>query len=220
MKTWAPVFVVLLSVSGASAAELPEVVFSRGALSLKRLPAVLLESTIARHLETGLTTSFVFTVDAGRIEGRPVKGEAQVRIRYDLWDERYLLERWEGQQDSPATVTLARSELLAWWRSLQLVVLPAARGLLAPPARAKVELLVLPFSRAEQRDAQDWLLRAFHSPDPPRQREPPGSGRPTPEGAPDRAPLRELYGAMLAASIGQRSLITYSWTVAVTAESP
>lgn len=218
MKTRALVLVVLLRVSGASAAELPEVVFSRGALSLRRLPAVLSESTVARHLDTGLTTSFVFTVDAGRIEGRPVKGEAQVRIRYDLWDERYLIERSDGQRDSPATVTLARTELLAWWRSLALVVLPAARGLRAPPARAKVELLVLPFSQAEQRDAQDWLLRSFRSPDLPRQ--PLGPGQPPLEAAPDRAPLHDFYGAMLAASIGQRSLITYSWTVAVSAESP
>jgi hypothetical protein len=218
MKTRALVLIVGLQVSGASAAELPEVVFSRGALSLRRLPAVLSESTVARHLDTGLTTSLVFAVDAGRVEGRPVKGEAQARIRYDLWDERYLFERRDGQRDSPATATLARGELLGWWRSLTLVVLPAARGLRAPPTRAKVELLVLPFSQAEQRDAQDWLLRSFRSPDLPRQ--PLGSGQPSPEGAPDRAPLRDLYGAMLAASIGQRSLITYSWTVAVSTESP
>jgi hypothetical protein len=153
-------------------------------------------------------------VDAGRIEGRPLKGEAQVRIRYDLWDERYVIERWDAQRDSPARMTLKRSELSAWWRSLTLVVHPAAIALRAPLARAKVELLVLPFSQAEQRDAQDWLLRSFRSSDRS------GSAEAASSGPVSDGPLRAFYGAMLAASIGQRSLITYSWTVAVTAESP
>ena len=110
--------------------------------------------------------------------------------------------------------TLTRAELPAWWRTLTLALQPGVTGLRAAPIRAKVELLVLPFSQAEQRDAQDWLLRSFRSPDSSGA-EPAGAGQSTSAG-----PLRAFYGAILAASIGQRSLITYSWTVPVTVESP
>jgi hypothetical protein len=217
MKRAALLFAAMLPAGAARPAEAPQVVSNGGGLSLRRLPNVLSEPTVAEHLDTGLTTSFVFTLDAGRIDGRPVKGEAQVRIRYDLWDEKYVLERRDRRPDSPAAVTIARGDLPSWWRSLALVVAPAAYGLRASPSRAKVELLVLPFSQAEQRDAQDWLLRSFRAPEPP-PRLPPSAGQLPPEAAADRAPLRELYGAMLAASIGQRSLITYSWTVVVITE--
>jgi hypothetical protein len=215
VRALAIILVLVLGAGSRSAAgEPPELVLKRGSLSLRRLPAVLAESRTARHLETGLTTGFVFTVDAGRIEDRPVKGEAQVRIRYDLWDERFVIERWDGRSDSPAGAKLTRAELAPWWRALTLVLHPARTDLRAAPVRAKVELLVLPFSQAEQRDAQDWLLRSFRS-SGPSGAEPAGAGQATSAG-----PLRAFYGAILAASIGQRSLITYSWTVAVTVESP
>jgi hypothetical protein len=220
MKCPALLLVALLSAGGGAEAERPQVLFSGGRLSLRTLPTVLSEEVVSKHLGTGLTTVFVFTVDAGRVLGRPVKGEAQVRIRYDLWDERYVTERWDARQDSPVAVTLARTELLSWWRSLTLLVHAAAPGLRAPPGKVKVELLVLPFSQAEQRDAQDWLLQSFRPPEVPIEPRRPNQGAtPAPE-VPigPREPIRELYGAMLAASIGQRSLITYSWTVAVTAE--
>lgn len=205
---------VLLLTTGVRsvAASPPELVWSRGSLSLRHLPEVLSERTVARHLGTGLTTRFVFTFHAG-LEGKTARGDAQVRVRYDLWDERYRVERWDGRPDSPAGATLTRDELLAWWRALGLVFYPLAAGLRAPPAQARVELLVLPFSQAEQRDAQDWLLRSFRSPGGSAQEESAGPGGSTASG-----PLRAFYGALLAASIGQRSLIKYSWTVAVTTE--
>lgn len=205
---------VLLLTTGARsvAASPPELVWSRGSLSLRRLPEVLSERTVARHLGTGLTTRFVFTFHAG-LGGTTASGNAQVRVRYDLWDERYRVERWDARPDSPAGATLTREELSAWWRSLGLVFCPLATGLRAPPAQAKVELLVLPFSQAEQRDAQDWLLRAFRAPEGSAQ-ESAGPGQSTSSG-----PLRAFYGALLAASIGQRSLIKYSWAVTVITES-
>ena len=80
---------------------------------------------------------------------------------------------------------------------------------------------MLPFSQAEQRDAQEWLLRSFRADSPPATPAPPvaipsraGGGR-----APATAPVREFYGAMLAASIGRRSLTSWSWTVPVGAEA-
>ncbi len=202
----------LLAATAARAAAAPppapEVVWDRGVLSLRRVPDVLSDRAVARHLGTGLTTRFAFTLNA-ELEGRKVGTAAQVHVRYDLWDERYLVERWDARGDSPAATTLRRDELPAWWRALALVFPPAAPRPGSPPARAKVELLVLPFSQAEQRDAQDWLLRAFRAPEA----SPQDSGDVA--GAAAGGPLRAFYGALLAASIRQRSLVTYTWTVDV-----
>ena len=207
MRTSALVALTVLTSRLAIAAE-PELVLRPVGLTLRHVPPVFSEEMVARHLDKGLTTTFVFSVDAGR--GLP-KGAAQIRIRYDLWDERYVVERWDARPDSPVTAVLAKPKLGDWWRALELVV--ASRLPSAPPARAKITMQVLPFSQAEQRDAQDWLLRSFQA------GETGGSqgGRSTSAGR-EPGPVRNLYGSMLASSIGQRSLITYAWTVAVTTE--
>lgn len=208
-----PAFVALMMLaSRLAAAGEPELVVRTAGLTLRHLPPVFSEEIVSRHLDTGLTTSFVFQVTAGR--GRALEGAAQVRIRYDLWDERYVIERWDARPGSPATATRARSGLGEWWRSLELVVTSGVPPLV-PPASARITLRVLPFSQAEQRDAQDWLLRSFQDPRDNPQPAPAG-GR---AAATESAPIRNIYGSMLAASIGQRSLIKYSWTVTVTTES-
>jgi len=181
----------------------PQLILQAGVLRLQSLPPTLLsEATIARHLGTGLTTSFLFNVDAGRA----LKAQAQVRARYDLWDERYLIERWDARPDAPSRAALAPAALQAWWRSLSLDFGRSSTGS-NPPTRATIELLVLPFSESEQRDAQDWLVRSLRKPEPV-------------GGSLSAGSLHGISAALLAASIGQRSLITYSWTVPITVESP
>ncbi len=206
-----PAFVALMILASrlAIAAE-PELIVRSVGLTLRHLPPVFSEEIVSRHLDTGLTTSFVFQVTAGR--GRALEGAAQIRIRYDLWDERYVIERWDARPGSPATAMRARSGLGEWWRTLELVVSPGVPSV--PPASAKITLRVLPFSQAEQRDAQDWLLRSFEA---PRRDLPSQAGGHA--AATESAPIRSIYGSMLAASIGQRSLIQYSWTVTLTTES-
>lgn len=190
-----------------SAEDRPTIAASPRGLAVARLPAVLGEPTVARHLDTGLTTIFVLAVE-GRA-GPKLAGAAHVTVRYDLWDEVYAVGGQDVQGVRPATSLPSRVALLDWWRELVLIVAPT--GPSPPlPREARVTLQVLPFSQAEQRDAQDWLLRSFQGPAGDAAGVPPLGSEPRP-----REPVRDFYGAMLASSIGRRSLITYSWTVPV-----
>lgn len=190
------------------AAEAPSLAWSPQGLSLARLPPILAEPAVARHLGTGLTTTLVLTVEVSG--SASFKGGAQASVRYDLWDEIYLVELVDAKGSAPSTLR-SRDELHKWWASLVLQVSPQGRP--AAVARARVTLHVLPFSQAEQQDAQEWLLRTLRAAEPP----PPSASRPgagEPPVAP-RAPVRDFYGAMLASSIGRRSLINYSWNVPI-----
>jgi hypothetical protein len=212
---------VLLTGSRAGAADAPTAAFAGGALALGHLPPVLVDEAVAPHLKTGLTTVFLFTVET---KGTPQqKGAAQVAVRYDLWDEVYRIELSPAPGGLAASTTSvaatdgASGALLGWWRAAAVRVAPAAGAWQPPLGRAKITLQVLPFSQAEQRDAQEWLLRSFRADSPP--------GRPAPttalppragaERTPAAAPVREFYGAMLASSIGRRSLTSWSWNVTV-----
>lgn len=196
-----------LLAGAAFADEPPTLAKSPQGLTVTGLPPVLAEPTVARHLDTGLTTVFLLAIE-GR--GRPkLAGAAHVTVRYDLWDEVYAVGGRDALGDRPATSLPSRAALLAWWRALSLVVTPA--GPSPPlPRVARVTLQVLPFSQAEQRDAQDWLLRSFQGPAGDAAAAPPPGSAPR-----SREPVRDFYGAMLASSIGRRSLITYSWSVPV-----
>ena len=201
---------IVLVGARAEAAEPPTLVFARGTVTLARLPPVLDDEAVATHLRTGLTTVFLFKVECRGAASQ--KGVAQVALRYDLWDEVYHVQTVPAPPGETAAKPTASAQ--EWWRGAVLTVAPVEGRWLAAPARAKVTLQVLPFSQAEQRDAQDWLLRSFQA--PPDNRPPTAAGA---RAVREAAPIRNLYGSMLAASIGQRSLITYSWTVAVTMES-
>lgn len=199
----------------AGAAEPPTLAFAGGTLTLARLPPILDDEAVAKHLQTGLTTIFLFNVEC---RGKaPQKGAIQVALRYDLWDEVYHVQSVPAPPGEAAAKPTASAR--EWWRTAALTVAPVEGRWLAAPARAKVTLQVLPFSQAEQRDAQDWLLRSFRATGPvPAGRAAEGGVSPASERAGSPAPVRDFYGAMLASSIGRRSLISWSWNVAVAGE--
>src|SRR5574341_1005407 len=114
--------VVVALVSGpAFAAEPPTLtVVAGGLLTVGRLPPVLAEATVARHLDTGLTTVFQLTVE-GR-GGATFRGAAQVSVRYDLWDEVYRAEPLDTGGEGPITTLPTRDALQQCWLSLVLSV--------------------------------------------------------------------------------------------------
>src|SRR5437773_8919791 len=116
------------------------------------LPSWILQKPVVKkQLASGLTTTFV--VIAKRRDGSG-RGGARIEIRYDLWDEVYIVRRLEFDNRRDAQ-RLAPDQLERGWRNeTRLMAASDERVVL------EVELLVLPFSAQEERDAREWLSKS------------------------------------------------------------
>lgn len=138
-----------------------------GRLYISRLPPILSDDEVKKHLMTGLTTTFVLEVTARAAGGRKVAGGAQVAVRFDLWDEKYLIVVGDARSAGPQAEAANLEHLVEWWRNSEFEV--ASNGELASggPWQVSVSLAVLPFSHTEQLDAQRWLADSLREPGRP-----------------------------------------------------
>ena len=90
---------------------------------------------------------------SGLCGGGRARGGARIDIRYELWDEVWLVTRADTSGRTQRARFASFEQLEAWWRDLRLEVLPPA----ASPGPAEVRLRVIPFSQSEQLDAQRWF---------------------------------------------------------------
>ncbi|MES1243078.1 MAG: hypothetical protein ABUT39_15810 [Acidobacteriota bacterium] len=170
---------------------------------LTQLPPVLRQKEIRHHLETGLTTTLAFEV---RADDR-ARGGARIDIRYELWEEVWLVTR----ADTSGRVQRARfpsfEQLESWWRDLKLDVLPAR----ASAGPAEVRLRIIPFSQSEQLDAQRWFSRSLATE--------PQTGSAGAVSGVLSEPSGDLFNLLLATSIGRPALIEFEWDVDVPPEA-
>jgi hypothetical protein len=170
------------------------------AVVLTSLPPVLRQQEVRHHLGTGLTTTLAFEV---RVLGADkTRGGARIDVRYELWDEVWLVTR----ADTSGRIQRARfpsfEQLEAWWSGLRLEVLPAQTG----AGQAEIRLRIIPFSQSEQLDAQRWFSRRLAE-------EPAGSA-----GAVSGVlaePSADLFNLLLATSIRRSALLELEWKVSL-----
>lgn len=117
------------------------------------LPAsVLQDKSVKKQLGSGLTTTFLVAArqrDTGRVTG------ARMEVRYDLWDEVWLVKRVEFDGKADRQRIASAEGLEKWWRTpLRLFTTAADR------VAVQVELNVLPFSAAEEDDARAWITKS------------------------------------------------------------
>ena len=122
-----------------------------GGVVAASLPAFVLQNaSVQKQLGSGLTTTFLVVAR----EGRNITG-VRLEVRYDLWDEVWLVKRveFDGKVDRQR---LASSDALEkWWRTpVRLLPSTADRVVL------QVDLSVLPFSAAEEEDARQWITKS------------------------------------------------------------
>jgi hypothetical protein len=206
---WALALLFLVSPLGAGAAQAPAIEAAREGLTLSRLPAVLAEGEVRKQLATGLTTSFVFETTARDARGVKTKGGARIDVRYELWDEVYIVTRIDASGRAQKTTLPSFEKLGEWWREARLVVIrPPAAG---RAAGVQVRLRVIPFSQAEQLDAQRWFSQALSA-------ERSGSAGALSEAVEDQPEsLNQVLGLLMATSIGRAALLEYQWNLPLSA---
>jgi hypothetical protein len=184
----------------------PALEAAREGITLSRLPLILGEEEVRKQLGTGLTTSFAFEAATRGAGGGKIKGAARVDVRYDLWDEVYIVTRIDASGHA-ARVTLPSFERLAeWWREARLVLI---RGPAAEAASVDVRLRVIPFSQAEQLETQRWFSQALSA-------EKSGSAGAVSDAVEDQPEsFSQVINLLMATSIGRPSLLEYAWKLSV-----
>ena len=194
----------LLLASALAAADGPTYTLGRdGTLVLSALPDILSRPEVRPHLTSGLTTSFVVVATATGEISPKARGAGRIDVRWELWDEVFLVSAMgaDGRVQKDSLPSLER--LAAWWRKLELPVvthLPSGRW------DVKVELSVLPFSQAEQRDAQRWFSNTLG---------PEAAGAAargdTPRAVEGGSRLGGVMDLLMVTSIQRRSVVRYVW---------
>jgi len=196
--------VALIALAAAGAERRPAATISRsGALALT-LPADVLQSDeVKRQLTSGLTTVFVLSVSAGDGNGT-AKGGARIDVRYELWEEKYLVSATDISGHERKVTLDSEAALVRWWSENALTVIQARKY--GRDVDVQVKLKVLPFSSREQSDTQRWLARTLSAG---------GGGR---ENTP--AQSAEILRIIVETSIRRRTLLEYQWSVRAQREAP
>lgn len=151
-------FLVVAALASVASGE-PRAEIRESQLVLFHLPDVLSGEDVRPHLTKGLTTTVTVRVELVTPAREKHLGGAHLQIRYDLWDEVFLVQLLDVTGRSEARTLADFDELADYWKSLQLTVLADAPA--RPGSEAKVEIAVIPFSETEQNDAQRWFTRSL-----------------------------------------------------------
>lgn len=128
---------------------------------LTSLPPLLGREEVRKQLGTGLTTTLAFHIRATGGGRERIEGGARVDIRYELWDEIYLVTRMDSTGRIARASFPSFDRLAEWWRELRLEVARLPRPAGSPPWKVEVRLRVIPFSQSEQLQAQRWLSESL-----------------------------------------------------------
>lgn len=197
---WALGLLMLLAAQ-VGALQGPAVEASAEGLVITRLPPVLTVQEVREQLGTGLTTSFLFEARAEGPQGK-TRGGARVDVRYELWDEVYIVSRVDASGRVARTVFPSFERLGEWWRDARLAVIrpPAA----ASAKSVEVRLRVIPFSQAEQLETQRWFSQALSA-------EKSGSA-----GAVSENPsFSQMLNLLITSSIGRAPLLDEEWNLLI-----
>ena len=195
------IWAILLSLSGAVHAEdaAPRLELDESLrLVLSDLPAVLADPEVERHLESGLTTSLVLEA---RLQRPQIRGVARVDIRFELWDEVFLVTVIDGEGGVSTLEPASREDLRSWWSEARIALSGPLQRTLERATQARLSVLVVPFSQSELVDAQRWLSESMTQ------------GGAGPGG--DRSGSGAV-GALIATSIQRRAVRRMTWSVEVT----
>ena len=170
---------------------------------LASLPPLLERADVRKQLESGLTATLAFEVRTTGASPEKLRGGARLDVRYELWDEVYLVTRIDASGKRERLRFDSFDKLGRWWREARLPVLPLPR--VPAPWQAEVRLRIIPFSQAEQRETQRWLSESMAGD---------GSAGAVSQALEDRpASFSQVLQLLVATSIGRPALFEQEWTL-------
>ena len=203
---------LLLGAVSALADESPGLVLEESRILLSPTPAILELDEVREHLDTGLTTSFVFEVTIKGLAGGKRSTTSVIEVRWDPWEEQYYLRVRSALATRERLVQVNFEALVGWWKQSRIALIDGIAGADPSRLRGRLRLTVVPFSSGEVLDARRWFADALT-----------GGGRGVAEKTTDRVreegdPLRGMLSALMATSIARRSALEYEWSIPVRSE--
>jgi len=208
---WLLIFPLVAATLPARAAERPRLELDRGTLVVSGLPDVLSRPEVRPHLGSGLTSTFVVRVSAADPRGRKAQGGGTIAIRWEPWDEAFLVVSAGAVAGSGARRESLPSfeRLQGWWRDLRLPAVDA-KGLASEGAwQVKVSIHVVPFSESEREDTQRWFSESVGSGQSGQR----SNAQDASAAAKESAAPGMVLDLLVAASIRRRSLVSYDWVL-------
>jgi hypothetical protein len=146
-------FVLLVATLAARGQPRPTFTMHNGVVAAALPASVLENASVRKQLGSGLTTTFLIV--ARQRDADRTMTAARIEVRYDLWDEVWLVKRVEFDGRTERQRLASAEAMEKWWRApVRLLSASAPRVLL------QVDLSVLPFSAAEEEDARQWITKS------------------------------------------------------------
>jgi len=208
MRRAAVALVCVAAVPAVAVTTAPRIrVAASGDVSIVLPESILRNDEVRKQLTSGLTTSFVITTSDRDRNGATLRGAARVDVRYDLWDETFVVEVVHASGAQPALTIASFEKLAEWWRTAATPFVRCPRE--AAPESLRVKVDVLPFSAREETSAQKWLSKSL---------DPAASASGHTRRDDPRSSASEIIDAIIATSIRRRPILSFRWTARVETE--
>jgi hypothetical protein len=207
---WLLVSLLLARGHAVSAAEPPSLVKSSSGLTLLLHPGVLELPEVRRHLDTGLTTSFVFEAILRDPRSGRRTSTAVIDVRWDPWEEHYLLHVRNAVGRDERLRLAGFDPLLRWWGACRIELFDRPPG--RDTVRSRLRLTIVPFSSGEARDTRQWFEKSLSDGSAAED-----AGAKTSD---QGDPLRSLLSTLIATSISRRSVLEFEWWISIEEGEP
>jgi hypothetical protein len=178
-----PVLATLLLLAALVRAQ-PSLSVDKGVVQATLPASVLQVPAVKKQLASGLTTTFIVAArQRDRVSG------ARLEVRYDLWDEVWLVRRIELDRREERQRLASLDALEKWWRTPLRIFSAADRAF-----PLQIDLSVLPFSASEEEDARQWIAK--------------GGGVATPSG-------EGLVDVLIGTTLSAKPIIRWRWDMRV-----
>jgi len=172
-----------------------------------RVPGYPLEKKdIQRRLFSGLTTTIKFDTEAKNVgSGDKVLGAGLLEIRYDIWKEVLLVNKYQADGSvSQRSVSLSSLKDIGKWLNQERLKIVFIKNLDPKKSiKIKVKCLIIPFSKADEGETQEWFSRVLGSPG--------GVGGNRRRQSSGQSSTNNLFITLLSTGIEHRSVRTYRW---------